>query len=88
MTDLGRVRKLRIRSWRRGTREMDLLLGQFADEYLANMSDDEVELYEDFLDEGDPQISDLLFGHASTSRYGSLVDQIRRFHGMDQGRKD
>ncbi len=33
-----RLKRLRIRCWRRGTKEMDLLFGQFADSELASMS--------------------------------------------------
>ncbi|NIP76442.1 MAG: succinate dehydrogenase assembly factor 2, partial [Xanthomonadales bacterium] len=34
-----RLRRLRIRSWRRGTREMDLILGPFADARLADLDE-------------------------------------------------
>ena len=37
-----RRRKLKFRAWRRGFREMDLLMGSFADEYIADMSEDEM----------------------------------------------
>jgi antitoxin CptB len=36
-------RKLLFRAWHRGIREMDLILGRFADEHLAEMSDGELE---------------------------------------------
>lgn len=45
-----RRRKALFRAWHRGMREMDLLLGQFADARLAAMSDAELDLFEKLLD--------------------------------------
>ena len=41
-----RLKRLRFRSWHRGTREMDLLLGRFADAHLAELTLEELDLYE------------------------------------------
>ena len=38
----GRRRKLRFRSWHRGMREMDLIMGRFADTLLDRLSEDEL----------------------------------------------
>jgi antitoxin CptB len=51
-----RRRRLRFRSWHRGTRESDLLLGRFADAHLAGFSAEEVALYDALLEENDPDI--------------------------------
>ena len=37
-----RRRKLLFRSWHRGIREMDLIMGRFADEYIERLGDDEI----------------------------------------------
>ena len=42
--------KLRYRSWHRGTKEADLFLGNFFDKYVSKMSDNDLALYEKFLD--------------------------------------
>ena len=34
-----RIKRLRIRSWRRGTKEMDMILGPFADSGLDGLDD-------------------------------------------------
>ena len=34
-----RRRRLLVRAWRRGIREMDLILGGFADQHIAGLSD-------------------------------------------------
>ncbi len=48
-----RLRRLRIRSWRRGTKEMDLILGGFHDTRVASLGADELADYEDLLNEND-----------------------------------
>lgn len=53
MIDDTRLKRLRLRSWRRGIREMDLLLGRFADAHLATLAPEELDLYEDLLEEND-----------------------------------
>ena len=42
-------KKLRFRAWRRGFREMDLLMGSFADEFISDMNDEEVGEFERLL---------------------------------------
>lgn len=49
-------KKLGFRSWHRGTREMDLLLGRFADAHLAGMDAEGLALYDRFLSNSDPDI--------------------------------
>lgn len=56
-TDVDTRRKrLRFRSWHRGTREMDLLLGRFADSCLAGFDRDQLDRYEALLGESDPDL--------------------------------
>ncbi|WP_347268198.1 succinate dehydrogenase assembly factor 2 [Paracoccus sp. (in: a-proteobacteria)] len=52
----ARLKRLRMRSWRRGTKEMDLILGPFADAELAGLSPAELDLYEAVLDENDQDL--------------------------------
>jgi len=44
-----RRKKLKFRAWRRGFREMDLLMGSFADAHLAGMSEADLEQFERLL---------------------------------------
>lgn len=53
-----RRERLRFRSWHRGTREMDTLLGRFADANLARFSPEELDAYEELLLCGDPDLFD------------------------------
>ena len=49
-------KKLIFRSWHRGTREMDLLLGSFADQHVPLMSESELEVFQTFLEISDPEL--------------------------------
>ena len=72
-------KKLLIRSWRRGTKELDLILGQFSQENLINFEMSELELYEQFLSIDDHLIYNWLFEKEESPRiYKSLVKQIKK----------
>lgn len=45
-----RRRRLRYRAWHRGTRELDLLLGPFADAELDSMDADQLDRFENLLE--------------------------------------
>jgi antitoxin CptB len=45
-----RRRRLLFRSWHRGTREADLIMGRFADAHIEALSDGELDQYEHLLD--------------------------------------
>lgn len=51
-----RLKRLRFRSWHRGTREMDLLLGRFADRNLPTFSARQIQLFEELLQQSDVDI--------------------------------
>ncbi|MCR9195017.1 MAG: succinate dehydrogenase assembly factor 2 [Hyphomonas sp.] len=57
-----RRRKLKFRAWRRGFREMDLLMGSFADAHLARMSEDDVSEFERLLATPDWEVYAWLVG--------------------------
>ncbi len=58
MTETVETRRKRLifRSWHRGTREADLMLGRFAERYLEHLSETELDLYEDLIAYSDPDI--------------------------------
>ena len=57
-----RRKQLRFRSWHRGTREADLLLGRFADAHLAGMDAGQLARFEALLELPDPDLVDWLTG--------------------------
>jgi antitoxin CptB len=62
-TDIRRKR-LRFRSWHRGTRESDLILGRFADSHLARFDDAQLDRYEALLECSDADLFDWVAGRA------------------------
>jgi len=63
-TTTNRRKRLLFRSWHRGTREMDLLMGSFADQYLSGFAEDELVLYEQILSHNDPDLYDWISGRS------------------------
>lgn len=57
-----RLKRLRYRSWHRGWKETDLILGRFADDNLEKMSAETIDVFEQLLDENDADIWDWLVG--------------------------
>lgn len=53
---ITRRKRLRFRSWHRGSKEADILLGNFADKVLPTLTDAELDLYEDLIEEPDRDI--------------------------------
>lgn len=67
MTDTRAIRRKRLlfRSWHRGTREIDLLLGSFAERHLAAFSDKQLDRYAALLDNDDGDLFDWITGRAT-----------------------
>lgn len=55
-------KRLIYRAWHRGTREMDLLLGTFADKNIFSFNSSEIEQFEKLLEENDPDLYDWITG--------------------------
>ena len=51
-----RRRKMLFRAWHRGMREMDILMGQFADAKLPEMADADLDAFEELMEAPDPEI--------------------------------
>lgn len=51
-----RLRRLKMRSMRRGTKEMDILLMRYSAERMGQLTDAELDAYEALLDENDQDI--------------------------------
>jgi antitoxin CptB len=78
-----RLKRLKIRSWRRGTREMDMLLGPFADSALPDLDDADLDAYEAILDENDWDLYAWLSGGAPMAEaHAPILRQVADFHGI------
>ena len=58
-----RLKRMKMRSWRRGTKEMDLVLGPYADAHLEAMTEEELEAFEAILAEQDQDLMAWILGH-------------------------
>lgn len=73
-----RLKRLRMRAWHRGTKEMDTITGTFADTAMAGLSDDELDRFEALMGEPDPDILAWITGARPTpAEHGDMVDRLR-----------
>jgi antitoxin CptB len=84
----ARLKRLRMRSWRRGTKEMDLILGPFSDSDLAGLSPADLDLYEILLEENDQDLYPWITARLGESRPGPeplspMLDRIA-LHARDR----
>ncbi|MEM1077526.1 MAG: succinate dehydrogenase assembly factor 2 [Pseudomonadota bacterium] len=76
-TPEARLKRLKIRAWRRGIKEMDLILGPYADANLANMSAEEVEEFDALLKENDQDLYQWVSGQATPpAEFAALITRL------------
>ncbi|MCP5085702.1 MAG: succinate dehydrogenase assembly factor 2 [Rhodobacteraceae bacterium] len=51
-----RLRRLKMRSWRRGMKEMDLILGGYADTEMPKLDDAALDAHETLMEENDQDL--------------------------------
>ena len=64
-TTENRRKRLRFRSWHRGTKEMDLLIGSFADAHLSAFDSNQLDRFEALLDVPEPVVYDWILGRSA-----------------------
>lgn len=64
----NRRKRLKFRAWHRGMREVDLILGSFADQHLADFTPDQLTAFEHILDIEDPHLYAWVSGSAALPR--------------------
>lgn len=80
-----RRRRAVWRAGHRGTKELDILVGRFADAHLGTMDDSELARFEAFLALSEPQLQAWLLAPEAASaegEYAEIVTAIRKFHGL------
>lgn len=80
-----RRRRAAWRAGHRGTKELDILVGRFAEVRLSAMSIADLERFERFLAVSDPDIQSWLLGPAPAAadpEFAGIVADIRQFHGL------
>jgi len=77
-----RRRRLLFRSWHRGIREMDLIMGGFADAFIERLNARDLDDFERLTDVPDPELLDWIIGEAPVpATYDcDVLRQLRTFH--------
>jgi antitoxin CptB len=65
MAQIQRLKRIRFRAWHRGFREMDLIMGNFADAHLQDLDETGLGAFEDLLSAPDQDVYDWIVGRAS-----------------------
>jgi antitoxin CptB len=80
-----RRKRLLFRCWHRGTREMDLILGRFADAEIADLADDELAQLERLIEVPDPDLYAALTGDRplAPEHASPLFERIKSFRAVD-----
>ncbi|MEM8775272.1 MAG: succinate dehydrogenase assembly factor 2 [Pseudomonadota bacterium] len=74
-----KLKRLRMRSMRRGIKEMDLLLMSFAERRMPDLSDPELATYEALLEENDQDLYEWVSGQKKAPEYiAGLINEIRK----------
>lgn len=79
----ARLKRIQWRC-RRGTRELDALLGGWLDAHAASMDETQFAAFDALLDQQDPELWDWLMAHAEPPRadWRAIVAGIRRHAGL------
>lgn len=76
----ARLKRMRMRSWRRGTKEMDLVLGPWADAHLDGLGEGDLALYDQLLAENDQDLMACIFGtQEPPAHLAGLLSRITAF---------
>lgn len=77
-----RRKKMLFRAWHRGIKEMDIILGTFADNHLPSMAPDDLDTFEHLMDAPDRELFKWISGEtdAPDNYRSALFDRIVAFH--------
>ena len=72
-----KVKRLSMRSMRRGIKEMDLILSSFADANLSSLDEGGLQLYDCLLEESDPDLYQWITGQKTPPvQFHDLISEI------------
>ena len=82
-----RRRKLLFRAWHRGMREMDLIMGRFADDALAGLTEAELDAFEHLMEVPDRELLAWVTGEAEAPAIydTALFRRLRDFNRAGLG---
>ena len=81
-TEATQRKRLSMRAWRRGLREMDLILGPYADAHLGGMDGAALAVFDALLDQNDQDLLPMVLGQQPRPEpFAALLDHIAGFAG-------
>jgi antitoxin CptB len=79
----SRIKRAKFRANHRGTKEMDIVLGRYAEAEADGMSEDRLAVLEELLALPDPEIDQWVKGREPPPGVAGLISEIRRFHRLE-----
>ncbi len=81
----ARRKRLLFRCWHRGTKELDLIIGGFADAHLPTLSEAELDQLETIIEAPEPELLDALTGEGPAPRgvSGAVFEKMKSFRVVD-----
>ena len=77
----NRIKRLQMRSWRRGTKEMDMILGPYSNTEIAGLSAEALALYEALLNENDQDLYVWMSRQSvPPTEHVEIIEVIQNFH--------
>jgi antitoxin CptB len=78
-----RLKRLRIRCWRRGTKEMDMLLGPFADAAASGLDEADLAALESLLSQNDQDLYAWISGARPVDpAHAPILSKVAAHHGI------
>ena len=78
----NRLKRMKMRAWHRGTKEMDIILGRFTDDKLAAMTGPQLDLLDALMEENDQDLYQWVTGQApAPEKFTVLIDEIAAHAG-------
>ncbi|MEM7618888.1 MAG: succinate dehydrogenase assembly factor 2 [Pseudomonadota bacterium] len=79
-----RKKRALYRANHRGIKEMDIIIGKFAEGTLKDMTEAELNIFEEFLNISDRELEGWIMRdeYNADGEFASLVDQVRTFHNI------
>ncbi|GGE22237.1 antitoxin CptB [Gemmobacter megaterium] len=76
----ARLKRMRMRSWRRGTKEMDMVLGPYADARLSGMDTRALDAFDALLEEYDQDLIKWVLGQEpAPPEHSALIADLAAF---------
>lgn len=74
-------KRLIFRSWHRGIREMDLIMGSFADKFVPEFTSEELDRYEEVLQNSDLDVYDWVCGRKEVpaNKNSDIVEKLLKY---------